>query len=126
MGQSKDIAEILRQRDPEKYKHIIQRADLNGYHDFKHDKVPGHPEYADCIGPKAQLVSDLHPYPELADIMKRVMDGEFDESPDEEDTQELRQNGMDENWPDSMFKAIGLEPPTEAERFLHEKRKRKN
>ncbi len=126
MGQSKDIAEILRQRDAEKYRAIIERAELNGYHDFKHDRIPDHPEYAECICPKMQLVMDLSKFPELADITRRVVDGEFDESPDPIDGEEMRKWLLDDGAPDEMFKAMRFEPPSYAERFLHKKNKRSN
>lgn len=126
MAQTKDIAEILRKRDPEKYKAIIERAELNGYHDFKFDKIPGHPEYGDIACPKVQLVHDLGQFPELADIRNQVMSGDFDEKPDAQDNLDLRLELLNDNSSDAMFKMMGLEPPTYAERFLHNQKKKSN
>ncbi len=66
------------------YDTIIERAKNNGYHDFKHDQ---NPLYDDCICPKTKLVEDLEKFPELNDIRLSVMNGDFDESPDEEDNE---------------------------------------
>lgn len=84
---TKDLALILTERDCVNYQHIIERASLNGYHDFKYDRIPGHPEYGDCTCPKEQLISDLSAFDELADIVQEVIDGRYDEAPDEEDRQ---------------------------------------
>lgn len=116
MAASKDLAEILSQRDPEKYKAIIDRAANNGYHDHKFDKIPGHPEYAETNCPKVQLVQDLFAFSELHDIRERVMNGEFDDPADEEDAEEMRGWLMDENSPDEMFKQMGFRIPTSEER----------
>lgn len=113
---SKDLAEILSQRDSEKYKAIIERAANNGYHDHKFDKIPGHPEYAETNFPKKQLVQDLSAFPELNDIRQRAMDGEWDDPADEEDAEELRCWLMDENSPDEMFKQMGFRVPSSKER----------
>lgn len=116
--QTKDLADILRQRDDEKYKHIIIRAANNGYHDHKFEKIPGHPEYGDCLCPKMQLIDDLSPYPELLDIIRQVVNGDFDEPADEQDQQEMRGWLINDGAPDEMFKQMGFAVPTEAERLL--------
>lgn len=116
MAASKELAEILAKRDPEKYKAIIERAANNGYHDHKFDKIPGHPEYANTDCPKIQLVSDLSAFPELSDIQQRAMDGEWDDPADEEDQEEMRGWLMDENAPDAMFKQMGFRIPSSKER----------
>lgn len=107
MKQTKEIAEILRKRDPEKYKAIIERDELNGYHDFKFDMVPGHPEYGDTLCPKIQLVYDLAVFPELNDIREEVLRGVYDERPDEEDRnrleKELRDEGMSQEFIDNII-----------------------
>lgn len=113
---SKILSEILRKRDPEKYKAIIERAANNGYHDHKFDKIPGHPEYADTACPKIKLVDDLSNFPELTDIRERVMDGEFDDDADKEDQEEIRGWLMDDNSPDLMFEQLGFRVPTKQER----------
>jgi hypothetical protein len=117
MGASKDLAEILAQRDSEKYKAIIDRAANNGYHDHKFHKIPDHPEYGSCDCPKIQLVSDLSDFPELSDIRQRVMDGEWDDPADEEDQEEMRGWLMDDNAPDEMFKQLGFRVPSSKERM---------
>jgi hypothetical protein len=113
-----DIAEILRGVNPTKYKAIIDRAANNGYHDHKFDKIPGHPEYGDCICPKVQLVKDLSEFKELGDIRQRVMDGDFDEPADAQDVEEMRGWLISEGSPDVMFEQLKLKLPTQAERLL--------
>jgi hypothetical protein len=116
MAASKDLAEILRKRDPSKYKAIIERAELNGYHDHKFDKVPGHPEYADAICPKMKLVDDLGTFDELRDIRQQVMDGKYDDPCDPDDQEEMRGWLMDDNSTDAMFTMLGFKIPTQEER----------
>jgi hypothetical protein len=116
MAASKELAKILAEKDPEKYKAIIERAANNGYHDHKFDKIPGHPEYGVTACPKMQLVSDLSAFPELNDIRQRVMDGEWDDHADAEDAEEMRGWLMDENVPDEMFKQMGFRVPSSKER----------
>lgn len=116
MAASKDLAEILSKRDPEKYKAIIERAANNGYHDHKFDKIPGHPEYANTACPKMQLVQDLSFFPELNDIRSRAMDGEWDDPADGEDAEEMRGWLMDDNAPDEFFKQLGFRIPSSKER----------
>jgi len=93
-----------------KYNAIINRAKNNGYHDFKFEDVPNHPEYGDCICPKAQLVEDLSKFPELNQIRDAVINGQFDESPDEPDKDIMR--GWLKNDGESgerMIKVLGLD-----------------
>lgn len=113
---TKDLSEVLSKRDAEKYKSIIERAALNGYHDHKFDKIPKHPEYGECVCPKIQLVNDLSAYPELNDIRNDVINGKYDEKADLEDQAEMRGWLMDENSPDAMFTMLGFEVPTKIER----------
>lgn len=114
-----EIANILRERrGGEKYRAIIERAANNGYHDHKFDKIPGHPEYGECLCPKVQLVQDLNKFPELEDIKKDVMNGKYDEPADEQDQEEMRGWLIEDNVPDGVFKELGLKPPTQAERLL--------
>lgn len=123
MGQTKDLSEILRQRDAEKYKAITERAALNGYHDHKFDKIPGHPEYGECNCPKMQLVQDLSLFPELEDVRQDVINGKYDEPADKEDQEEVRGWLMDDNSPDGMFTVLGFEIPTKEERETRKKGK---
>lgn len=113
-----DIADILRKRDPEKYKAIIARAANNGYHDHKFNKIPDHPEYGDSVCPKVKLVTDLSYFPELNDIKLDVMNGKYDEPADEQDAEEMRGWLIEDKAGDSLFISLGLKPPTKAERLL--------
>jgi hypothetical protein len=126
MPASKQLAIILSQRDPVKYKALIERAALNGYHDFKHDRIPGHPEWAEDICPKMTLVDDLSQFPELSDIRDRAMNGEWDDTGDEEDAMVMRNMLMDENSPNAMFKMLGFNVPSSKERMKHKIRKTLN
>lgn len=123
---TKDIAEILSKRSAEKYKSIIERAALNGYHDHKFGKIPNHPEYGQCACPKMQLVSDLSVYPELNDVIIEVINGKYDEPADKEDQEEMRGWLMDDNSSDQMFKALGFQIPTKEERKLRKRQKLNN
>lgn len=119
MAKTIDIAEILREkRGGEKYRAVIERAANNGYHDHKFEKVPGHPEYGDCICPKTQLVEDLSKFPELADIRNDVMSGKYDEPADEQDKEEMRGWLIMDGAGDEIFTGLGFKLPTEAERLL--------
>lgn len=116
MPASKELAEILSNRDPVKYKSFIERAANNGYHDHKFDKVPGHPEYGEDTCPKIALVEHLSRFPELSDIRDQVINGDFDDPADKEDQEEMRGWLMDDNAPDAMFKELGFRVPTSKER----------
>lgn len=114
-----EIAAILKERRGcEKYRAIIDRAANNGYHDHKFDKIPGHPEYGECLCPKVQLVSDLAKFHELDDIRQDVMKGKFDELADEQDQEEMRGWLIADGAGDAMFKEMGFKLPSEAERLL--------
>lgn len=114
-----EIASILKERrGGEKYRAIIDRAANNGYHDHKFNKIPGHPEYGECICPKLQLVKDLSQFPELDDIKKDVMNGKYDEPADEQDQEEMRGWLIEDDAPDALFTELALKPPTQAERLL--------
>lgn len=123
MATTKNLAEILTKRDPIKYKAIIERAALNGYHDHKFSKVPGHPEYGECNCPKVQLVTDLSAFPELYDIYREVVEGKYDEPADAEDQEEMRGWLMDDNSPDSVFEMLGFKVPTKEEKEQRKKSK---
>lgn len=113
-----EIAGILRRKNAEKYKAIIDRAANNGYHDHKFDKIPGHPEYGDCICPKVKLVEDLSQFAELNYIKKDVINGKYDEPADAQDVQEMRGWLIEDGAPDGMFIELGFAVPSEAERLL--------
>lgn len=115
-----NLAQILSKKDPEKYKAIIERASLNGYHDHKFDNIPGYAEYGECICPKMQLVEDLSKFPELEIIRREVIQGKYDEPADQE---EMRGWFMDDNSPDAMFTMLGFKIPTSEERERRKKGK---
>jgi hypothetical protein len=110
-----------------RYDHIIKRAKNFGYHDFKFDCIPDHPEYGDCLCPKAQLVDDLSVFPELAAIRKEVMHGKYDDNCDEVDELRTRAMLLSENAPDQLFiKILGQDPPTREERENFKKQTKLN
>jgi hypothetical protein len=114
-----DLVKVLTERNTNgKYNAIITRAANNGYHCFKFDQIPGHPEYGNCNEPKTQLVKDLKKFPELQDVMRDVINGMYDEPADAQDEQMMRGWLIKDNSPDKMFELLGLQPPTEAERKL--------
>lgn len=96
--------ELILRNTAGRYDALIERAKNQGYHDFKFDL---NREYAECSCPKMQLVTDLIPFPELDDIRKRVTEGEFDESPDEEDKERMR-NDLREDGSESLMDILGL------------------
>jgi hypothetical protein len=97
--------------------HIIERAKNYGYHDFKFDCVPDHPEYADCNTPKIQLVKDLSRFPELDAIRKDVINGKYDDTSDETDKARMRAILLSEHASDNVFVSIlGQDAPTKEER----------
>lgn len=114
---TKDIADILKAINTEgKYDAIILRASLQGYHDFKHDKIPDHPEWGECICPKVQLVDDLRKFPELESIADDVISGKYDESADADDQKAMRDNLINDNAPSAFFEMLGFKKPSYAER----------
>lgn len=104
----------------DKYKAIIERARNKGYHDYKFDAIPDHPEYGQCDCPKMQLVQDLLQFPELHEVCQEVMQGIYDDEADDEDAFRIRTMLLDDEAPDFMFKTIlGQDPPTQQEREQH-------
>jgi dTDP-D-glucose 4,6-dehydratase len=68
---NKELVEILEERNKGgRYDELIQRAKDDVYHDFK----------SDYALPKSQLIYDMHFFPELEDVIIRVIKAEFDES----------------------------------------------
>jgi hypothetical protein len=102
-----DLVNALTKRNVDgKYDKIIERAKDNGYHDFKFEQSG---KYPDCICPKVELVEDLSVFPELEDVRSDVMNGVYDESPDEQDKEVMR--GWlkeDGDKGDAMAKVLGL------------------
>jgi len=79
------VNELIRRNTNGKYHAIIERARDKGYHDFKCDED----KYPDSICPKVDLAADLAKFSELSDIRKDVINGDYDESPDEEDKNKM-------------------------------------
>lgn len=85
-----------------RYDRIITEAKDNQYHDYKNTKY--------ACG-KVQLVADLSEFPELKFIEKEVMNGIYDESPDEQDKEMMRQDlikDMGEEKAKIFMKHLGL------------------
>ena len=83
-----DLVNVLIKRNTDgKYHDIIERARKKGYHDFKCED-----EYPDCVCPKVDLVHDLSKFPELQDIRNDVVNGEYDESPDDDDKRKMEED----------------------------------
>lgn len=79
-----------------KYDEIIAEAKAGEYHDYKNNKYP-------CG--KVAVVGKLSQFPELNHIRQAIMDGEYDESPDEEDKARMRADLGDDP---EMIKMLGL------------------
>lgn len=75
--------------------HIIEEAKAGEYHDYKNQKY--------ACG-KVEVYNKLK-FVGLDALAKRVMDGEFDEEPDEADRDELRRI-----TPKNMWHVLGLGP----------------
>jgi hypothetical protein len=111
----------------DKYKAIIERAKNLGYHDYKFDRVPDHPEYSECDCPKIKLVEDLAQFPELQELCADVMNGMYDDKPDASDEMHIRNMLLSDDAPDFMFKSIlGQDPPTEEERQIFKNSSKNN
>ncbi|TXI90019.1 MAG: hypothetical protein E6Q36_02275 [Chryseobacterium sp.] len=80
-----------------KYDEMIAEAKAGEYHDFKNTKY---------ICGKVEVVNKLSKFPELDHIRQAVINGEYDESPDEEDKAQLRKEL--ENDP-GLLRELGLE-----------------
>ena len=80
-----------------KYDELIAEAKAGEYHDFKNTKY---------ICGKIEVVNKLSKFPELDHIRQAVINGEYDESPDEEDKAQLRKEL--ENDPD-LLRELGLD-----------------
>lgn len=88
------IDEILALNTSGQYDELIEKAKENYYHDYKSSEAL----------PKSELVNDLSFFPELSEIRQAIMNGDYDESPDEEDKEDMRRD-----VPQSMWKALGLD-----------------
>ncbi len=82
------VSELTKRNTDGRYNSIIERAADKGYHDFKFDED----KYEDCICPKIDLVDDLDKFPELNDVRQDVINGIYDEAPDEEDNRNIEKD----------------------------------
>lgn len=89
-------AELEALNTDHKYDAIISEAKAGEYHDFKNKKH---------ICGKVALVGELAQFPELSSIRTAVMNGDYDESPDEEDKARMREEFKDSP---ELLKLIGL------------------
>ncbi len=97
------VWELTKRNKEGKFDEIIRKAKLFHYHDFKA------PENDDCNGfDKLDLVNDLQPFLELADILQDVINGIYDESPDEQDRAAMRKILEDDGAGEDFIKAMGL------------------
>jgi hypothetical protein len=80
------VKELSERNTNGKYDALIERARTNGYHDFKFDDED---KYPDSVCPKIDLVADLAKFPELSDIRQSVINGDYDESPDDNDKKKM-------------------------------------
>lgn len=66
----KELVALLKKRNYDgQYDDLIEKAAKGYFHDFK----------SDLATPKMALAAELEKFPELADIRKAVMDGEYDD-----------------------------------------------
>lgn len=71
---SVDLVRVLEERNKGgKLDRIINEARLNHFHDFKSP--------IEIASPKGYLIEQLSVHPELEDIMKAVIAGDYDEEP---------------------------------------------
>lgn len=92
------VEDLLQINQTGKYNQLIANAKANRYHDYKN------PE--DVICGKHEVVKDIDQLndPNLKEIRDKVIDGYYDETPDEEDKEMMRQD-----LPEAMWKALGLD-----------------
>lgn len=78
------VIELIIRNKQGRYDELIHMAVARYFHDFKSpDDGPA--------GDKLLLVEILSKFPELADIRKAVIDGVYDEAPDDEDSKKLEE-----------------------------------
>jgi len=85
-----------------KYDRIIEKAKKGFYHDFKFDILD---PFTTEVCPKVALVRELSRFPELRELVARVKHGDFDDSPDEEDRQRIREEHKDSP---GLLRMLGL------------------
>ncbi len=89
------VKELAERNSDNKYDEMIFEAQSGEYHDFKNNKY---------VCGKVELVDKLSKFPELEDIRKAVINGDYDESPDEDDKKMMR----DDVDNDELAKLLGL------------------
>lgn len=89
------VAELEKLNTSHKYDRLIKNARDNHYHNFKA------PE--DVVCGKVLLVEHLSDFPELAEIRQKVINGVYDESPDEADREAMRKD-----TPKGLWDTLGL------------------
>jgi len=95
-----ELVEELEKSNPSnKYDEMIVEAKAGEYHDYKNEKY--------ACG-KMALVSKLHAFPELANLRDRVINGEFDEEPDETDKTDLKEM-LIKNNAEHLIPMLGLD-----------------
>lgn len=93
------VQELEKRNTDGLYDEMIQEAKAGEYHDFKNTKY---------LCGKVALASKLVKFPELNDIRQEILQGVYDESPDEDDKKrmaaDLRANGGE-----AILKTLGLD-----------------
>lgn len=79
-----------------RYDSLISEAKAGEFHDFKNNKY---------VCGKVELASQLSKFPELEDIRKGVINGDYDELPDEEDKAQMKKD-LEGN--EGLLTALGL------------------
>lgn len=96
------VVELTALNNNNQYAEIIAEAQAGEYHDYKNNKY---------VCGKVALVEKLEAFPELDHIRKAVINGEYDETPDEEDKAMLRKDikaNMPPEAAENMLKNMGL------------------
>lgn len=92
------LVQELMSLNADKYSKIIEKAKALTYHDFK----------SDLVSPKLELVKDLDSFPELNEIREAVMRGDYDETPDESDKEQMRKDLREDGASEEFMKILGL------------------
>lgn len=90
------VDELIKLNYRGRFNSLIEKAKANCYHDYKN------PDHIICG--KTEFIKDAARYPDLAELSSAVINGEYDESPDEEDKRKMRE---DLNNP-ALEKILGL------------------
>lgn len=114
---NKELVEQLIARNQEgRYDQLIANAQANRYHEFKN------PDDVACG--KMQFIIDTEPFAqELADLRQAIINGDYDESADEQDIKMMRDELLADGSPDVFFSQLGFAVPTPQERAYYAARK---